>query len=45
VQATGTVTLKSTARCFGDVTASNLVIEAGAVIVGNLRIGPSKQSE
>ena len=39
VQATGTVTLKATARCFGDVAATNLVIEAGAVIVGNLRIG------
>jgi cytoskeletal protein CcmA (bactofilin family) len=41
LQATGTVTLKSTARCFGDVTAGNLVIEEGAVVVGNLRIGSS----
>jgi cytoskeletal protein CcmA (bactofilin family) len=41
LQATGTVILKSTARCFGDVTAGNLVIEEGAVIVGNLRIGSS----
>jgi cytoskeletal protein CcmA (bactofilin family) len=39
VQATGTVVLKSTARMFGDVEAKNLVVEAGAVIVGNLRIG------
>jgi cytoskeletal protein CcmA (bactofilin family) len=39
LQATGTVTLKATARCFGEVTAKNLVIEEGAVIVGNLRIG------
>jgi len=42
VQATGTVTLKATARCFGDVTAKNLVIEDGAVIVGNLCIRCSK---
>jgi len=39
VQVTGTVTLKSTARWFGDLTAKNLVVEEGAVIVGNLRIG------
>ncbi|HEX4350788.1 MAG TPA: polymer-forming cytoskeletal protein [Verrucomicrobiae bacterium] len=39
VQATGTVTLKSTARWFGDLTAKNLVVEEGAVIVGALRIG------
>lgn len=41
LQATGTITLKSTARCFGDVAAVNLVIEAGAVIVGSLNIGAS----
>jgi cytoskeletal protein CcmA (bactofilin family)/transcription elongation factor Elf1 len=34
-----TVTLRSTARLFGDVEARQLIIEAGAVIVGNLRIG------
>lgn len=39
LQAAGTVTLKATARCFGDVTAKNLVIEEGAVMVGTLRIG------
>ena len=39
LQATGTVTLKSTARCFGDVAAANLVIEDGAVVVGQLKIG------
>ncbi len=41
IQAADTVTLKATARCFGDVTAKNLVIEDGAVIVGNLHIGPA----
>ena len=39
VQATGTVTLKATARLFGDITAKNCVIEAGAVVVGHLKIG------
>ena len=37
--AAGTVTLKATARMFGDITAKNCVIEAGAVVVGNLKIG------
>lgn len=41
LQASGTVTLKATARCFGDVAAENLVIEEGAVLVGHLRIGPA----
>lgn len=31
--------LHSTSRLFGDVTASNAVIENGAVVVGQLRIG------
>lgn len=35
----GTVTLKSTARLFGDVQAKNLVVEAGAVFVGKAQIG------
>jgi len=35
----GTVVLRSTARFFGDVEAGNLVIESGAVIVGDARIG------
>lgn len=37
--ADGTVTLKSTARMFGDIEAKSLVMEAGAVLVGQLRIG------
>ncbi len=39
LRATDTVVLKSSARMFGDVDAQNLVVEAGAVIVGNLRVG------
>jgi cytoskeletal protein CcmA (bactofilin family) len=35
----GTIVLKPTARLFGDVIARNLVIEEGAIVVGNLRIG------
>lgn len=38
VLASGTVVLKSTARLFGDLQAKNLVVEAGAVIVGNVRV-------
>lgn len=36
-----TIVLKSTARMFGDLRAGNLVIEDGAVVVGNMRIGLS----
>jgi len=39
LHATGTVVLKSTARLFGNLDTKNLVVEAGAVIVGNLRVG------
>lgn len=41
LHATGTVTLRSTARWFGELTAGNVVVEAGAVVVGSLRIGPA----
>lgn len=41
LHATGTVTLKATARCFGDIDAVGLVVEEGAIIVGNLRINPT----
>lgn len=37
--ASGTVVLKATARCFGEVEAPNMVIEAGAIVVGKLTIG------
>jgi len=39
VSTKGTVVLRSTARFFGDVEAGNLVIENGAVIVGDAKIG------
>jgi len=39
-----TIVLKSTARMFGDLRAGNLVIEAGAVVVGKVRIGAFEQS-
>lgn len=35
----GTVVLKSTARLFGDIQTAHLVVEPGAVVVGNLRVG------
>jgi cytoskeletal protein CcmA (bactofilin family) len=39
VQIPGTVELKATGLLFGDVQAAHLVVEHGAVLVGNLRIG------
>jgi cytoskeletal protein CcmA (bactofilin family) len=39
LQCDGTVVLKSTARMFGDMQARHLVVEEGAVVVGNARIG------
>ena len=39
LQATGTVILKSSARCFGDIEARNIVVEEGAVVVGKWQIG------
>jgi len=39
LHATGTIALKSTARMFGDIETRNLLVEAGAVVVGCLRIG------
>lgn len=39
LQTKGTVWLRSTARFFGAVQARNLVVEAGAVVVGAIRIG------
>jgi cytoskeletal protein CcmA (bactofilin family) len=37
--ADGTVIVKSTARIFGDLQAKSLVVEEGAVLVGNARVG------
>jgi len=39
LKSTGTVTLKSSARFFGNVEAGNLVVEAGAVFVGEAKVG------
>jgi cytoskeletal protein CcmA (bactofilin family) len=39
LQASGTVWLRATARCFGEVRARNFVVESGAVFVGTARIG------
>jgi len=39
LHAAGTVVLKSTARLFGDLQAKDLVVESGAVLVGNVRVG------
>ncbi len=39
LQSAGTVVLRSSARFFGDVQAKDLVIEAGAIFVGEAKIG------
>ena len=39
LKGTGTVVLKPTARMFGNVAALNLVVESGAVFVGDAKIG------
>jgi cytoskeletal protein CcmA (bactofilin family) len=40
LSATERVVLKSTARLFGDVDTPNLVVEEGAVVVGQIRVSP-----
>jgi cytoskeletal protein CcmA (bactofilin family) len=45
IQSSGTVVLKSTGRLFGDVQAANLVVESGAVLVGNAKIGRAPVEE
>jgi len=45
LRARGTVTLKSTARMFGNVDAENLVVEDGAIVVGKMQIGPRTAKE
>ena len=39
LQAEGTILLKSTARLFGDIETKNLIVEAGAVVVGRAKVG------
>lgn len=38
VRAAGTVRLKASARCFGNVQAANLLVEEGAILVGSVKI-------
>ena len=45
IQCSGTVVLKATARLFGDVQAANLVVQNGAVFVGNAKIGRTPTEE
>lgn len=40
VRISGTLTIRAGARMFGDVDAVAVVVEAGAVVVGAMRIGP-----
>ena len=40
LRANDSVVVKSTARLFGDVDALHLIVEDGAVVVGNMQIGP-----
>ena len=42
LHAQGTIVLKSTARMFGDIVAKGLVVQEGAVVVGQCRIGAKK---
>ncbi|NOS72270.1 MAG: hypothetical protein HOP33_20385 [Verrucomicrobia bacterium] len=39
LEADDTIILRATARMFGNVQARNLVVEAGAIIVGSVRVG------
>ena len=45
LRAEETITLKSTARLFGNVDAKGLVIEDGAVVIGKMQIGPRTGDE
>jgi cytoskeletal protein CcmA (bactofilin family) len=45
LHATGTITLKSTARFFGNLDAANLVVESGAVVVGKMNIGSAARNK
>ena len=39
LQAAGTIVLKASARLFGNVTAAAIIVESGAIWVGQARIG------
>ena len=42
IDANNAIVLKATARMFGDLEARHLMVEEGAVVVGNMRIKPAK---
>lgn len=42
VRIPGTVILKASGHLFGDVEAANLIVEPGAVLVGQVKIGPPR---
>lgn len=44
LQAAGSIVLKASARLFGNVTAAAMVVESGAVWVGQARLGPLKEA-
>lgn len=41
----GTIELRSNARLFGDIEARHLIVESGAVLVGNVKIGVPTDSK
>jgi cytoskeletal protein CcmA (bactofilin family) len=43
--ASGSIQLKASARCFGDLEAASLIVEEGAVFVGSARVGSRVRSE
>ena len=45
LRATGTVRLRATAVYFGDIEAKHLVVEEGAVIVGEMKLGDACEVE
>jgi cytoskeletal protein CcmA (bactofilin family) len=45
LRAQDSVTLKSTARFFGNVDAKNISVEDGAVVVGKMQIGSRTGNE
>ena len=44
LQAAGTIVLKANARLFGNVTAAGMIVESGAVWVGQAKLGALKDA-
>jgi cytoskeletal protein CcmA (bactofilin family) len=44
IQSNGTVTLRTGSRFWGDIEAASLVIESGAVFVGNAKVGTASSA-